>query len=1002
MGPSWLLNEGCVATPGPSAHLLSRWPLRSIWPWIALLLGVAFSTFLWLRVRLGEQVRLEELHRVQAKAVVDQLKARMAGLEEVLVGAAGYLGRGALPSRAEWRGFVGDHHFASTYPGVQGFSFVAWVPHDRLAAHIRQLQQEGFADYQVLPGGSLPPDPEGFSPVLYLEPMNECNQRAFARDMLRDPTRREAILRARDTGRVSLSGPVTLYQESGTDIQTGVVLLAPVYRQDEPHDTVEQRRRALRGWASYPLRLRDFIQAILSRDLSMMDLELCDGDGSNLSGRLFSSGASQDNPGAATSLAQIIEVAGRTWTVRLQPNARFYAGVGHHEHWEFLAGGLFISLLLFTLLVTVLGAEARARALADQRGEELLAKESQFRMISENVGDMVWVLGLEPFRFEFVSPSVLQLRGLTPEKVIAEPWEEAFTSDSLTRVRSFVAERVPAFRADDPSTWAFTDELEQVRKNGTVFPAEITTRLLPDERGRVVRIIGITRDITDRRKAEDTLRQSESRLRILGDQLPDSFVYQFSMGLDSQPRFLYLSAGVRRLCGLNAEDLIRDAGPLFQQIDPAMLDAYLEAEAASALDLSPFLMDLRMRRADGVWRWFRVRSMPRRQMDGSLVWDGIATDVTLQVANESALLESEGRFRTMVENAGDAIYLNDEEGHVLLCNQAACRSTGYSSEELLRLRIEDIDSGYREARNTEPRRALQAGQLVSIQARHRRKDGSTFPVEVHISLFKEEGPRQFLAVVHDLSEREQIQESELRARKAESLVLMAGGIAHNFNNLFQSIQGNLEIMGLLAGQNASLKLPLDRALGILQRAINLSWKMLDFSGQGFVRREPLDLAAWLPVCLATLRPEFPSTFRLDLICEPVPSIKGDPSKLEQVVQTVLDNALEAASSGTGTVRLRLFTDAGEDRPGPESRGIWPLARPEGPASVCLEFADDGPGVRPEQLNLICDPFYTSKVPGRGLGLPALVGILSAHRAGLHILNGLERGLILRMHFPPEA
>lgn len=258
MGPSWLLNEGCVATPGPSAHLLSRWPLRSIWPWIALLLGVAFSTFLWLRVRLGEQVRLEELHRVQAKAVVDQLKARMAGLEEVLVGAAGYLGRGALPSRAEWRGFVGDHHFASTYPGVQGFSFVVWVPHDRLAAHIRQLQQEGFADYQVLPGGSLPPDPEGFSPVLYLEPMNECNQRAFARDMLRDPTRREAILRARDTGRVSLSGPVTLYQESGTDIQTGVVLLAPVYRQDEPHDTVEQRRRALRGWASYPLRLRRF------------------------------------------------------------------------------------------------------------------------------------------------------------------------------------------------------------------------------------------------------------------------------------------------------------------------------------------------------------------------------------------------------------------------------------------------------------------------------------------------------------------------------------------------------------------------------------------------------------------------------------------------------------------------------------------------------------------------------------------------------------------------
>jgi signal transduction histidine kinase len=68
--------------------------------------------------------------------------------------------------------------------------------------------------------------------------------------------------------------------------------------------------------------------------------------------------------------------------------------------------------------------------------------------------------------------------------------------------------------------------------------------------------------------------------------------------------------------------------------------------------------------------------------------------------------------------------------------------------------------------------------------------------------------------------------------------------------------------------------------------------------------------------------------------------------------------------------------------------------------VCLEISDDGPGVPPEQLSLICDPFYTSKEPGRGLGLSVLVGILTAHHAGLHILNGEKRGLILRMHFPP--
>jgi len=93
-------------------------------------------------------------------------------------------------------------------------------------------------------------------------------------------------------------------------------------------------------------------------------------------------------------------------------------------------------------------------------------------------------------------------------------------------------------------------------------------------------------------------------------------------------------------------------------------------------------------------------------------------------------------------------------------------------------------------------------------------------------------------------------------------------------------------------------------------------------------------------------------------------------------------------------------DYGGDRPGPNSPGIWPLRGAVVPATVCLEIADVGPGVPLEKLGLICDPFYTTKDPGRGLGLPVVVGILTAHRAGLHIFNGEGGGLILRMHFPP--
>ena len=95
-------------------------------------------------------------------------------------------------------------------------------------------------------------------------------------------------------------------------------------------------------------------------------------------------------------------------------------------------------------------------------------------------------------------------------------------------------------------------------------------------------------------------------------------------------------------------------------------------------------------------------------------------------------------------------------------------------------------------------------------------------------------------------------------------------------------------------------------------------------------------------------------------------------------------------------------DYGEDRREGGAASYWRLRRPPCPATVCLEVADDGPGVAPDQLNLICDPFFTTHELGRGLGLAATAGILHAHRAGLHLLNGEGGGLILRLHFPPSG
>ncbi len=127
----------------------------------------------------------------------------------------------------------------------------------------------------------------------------------------------------------------------------------------------------------------------------------------------------------------------------------------------------------------------------------------------------------------------------------------------------------------------------------------------------------------------------------MGDNLPNSIVYQYTHEADGTPRFLYLSAGVERLNGVKAEDVLKDAGVLHRQFLPEELPALLEAERASARDLSVFERELRMQLPDGQIRWMHLLSRPRRLPDGRTVWDGVQTDVTDRKQAEQSLIRSE-------------------------------------------------------------------------------------------------------------------------------------------------------------------------------------------------------------------------------------------------------------------------------------------------------------------------------------------------------------------------
>ena len=242
-----------------------------------------------------------------------------------------------------------------------------------------------------------------------------------------------------------------------------------------------------------------------------------------------------------------------------------------------------------------------------------------------------------------------------------------------------------------------------------------------------------------------------------------------------------------------------------------------------------------------------------------------------------------------------------------------------------------------------------------------------------------------------------VQDDLVRARKMESLGLMAGGIAHDFNNLFQGLQGNLEIARLRAPDEA-LRVPLDRALAILDKASKLTHRMLEFSGKGFRQSEALALNPLVQACLRPLQELGGHPIRFTGQ-DGLPRIEGDAEQLAQMLTGLVLNAEESLGSRGGSIQVRTELGAADGAAGP---GVWIHPPPAGAATVCLAVADDGSGMSPEVLERAFDPFFTTRRPGRGLGLSAALGILRTHHAGLWVDTAEGRGTTIRIHFPACA
>ncbi|MBI1751378.1 MAG: PAS domain S-box protein [Acidobacteria bacterium] len=396
------------------------------------------------------------------------------------------------------------------------------------------------------------------------------------------------------------------------------------------------------------------------------------------------------------------------------------------------------------------------------------------------------------------------------------------------------------------------------------------------------------------------------------------------------------------------------------------------------------------------------RGRPRTQIVTASLITYEGREAVLATSNDiTERRHAEALFHTMVEKSPDGFVMADLDGSLTYLSPPVAGMFGYADpEEILGRSLHEFIAPEDHSRLEERLLALLSGQRTGpSEFKGLRKDGSWFFQEANGDVLRnpDGSPHAFFFIVRDLSNRKRMERTLRWGEKLESLGLMAAGIAHELNNAFQVTRGHLEIVQSLSAGNAELAGELSLIAGGVDRATALAKEMLDYSGRTLREDVPVDLGHTVVEGLALWRGFLTRPARLAYRPDgDLPAVSADEGQVMKVLSALVLNAIEATDETGGGIVIRtgLQELAGTDL----LEGFWPAPGREG-RFLRLEVQDAGPGIPAEQLERVCDPFFTTKGQGRGLGLSAALGILRSHSACLQILSAPGEGTTLRAYFP---
>ncbi len=959
-------------------------------------------------------------------SVLDAVTARH---EAALKSLRSRFGSGSRVSREEFRA-------ATTEILTENPSFAAleWVPRvpaserNRVEAGARADGLTRYTFFEREGSGSFVsarPRPE-YWPVLYVEPV-AANLAILGHDLRSDPAA-AAIELARDSGETCVTRPLNIYPNRPD--WTGFAAIVPVYAPNVPGKTLAQRRAAFRGAVVGVSRIEDvFDEALHEKSELPYDFALFDQSSDVEAGKtllfyragLHSREPAPGKPASGNFAISVSRSVGqRNWAFYFRASPEWIARNSSLAPTLALGIGLLATAMVCGLLLgvdrqtrivegrvqrrTVELREANARLereANDRRQVETALRQSERSLVEAQriarlgrwesdptTGTLKWsyetyrIFGLEPAQFD---PSIENFYALVhPED------------------RAYVRQQVQA-AVSLGITYRLVHRI--VLPDGTVRHVEENAELVRGEAGGMARLVGTVLDITERRRIEETLAHERNLLRTLVDAIPDPIVVK-----DLQGRYVLLNRANAR--ALKVEDPTAAIGktdadfqPEEQAVRQAEDDRRVTESGARVINREELITS-----PDGVSGWFLTTKIPLHDERGNVTGlVSVGRDITEGHRIREELEREHNLLRTLIDTLPDFVYVKDAAGRYLLTNEANRRLLGLAavSDAIGKTIHELFPAEFARLYEEDDRRVIEHGEFV-LNREHpmRFPDGRTgWILTTKVPIRDRDGRvTAVFGVSRDITEhrrlqaeREEMDRRLNQSQKLESLGALAGGVAHDFNNILTIVLNNATLAKSHPEDPVLVRESLGQIEHAAERAAHLCNQMLAYSGRGQFVIQPISLADLIEDTLPLLRSGISRRAQLEVVAEPCAAVaQADVTQIRQIILNLVINASDALGDAAGSIKVT----TGLMRADAAYLSTTYLAPELGAGQfVFLEVSDTGCGMSAETIAKIFEPFFSTKFTGRGLGLAAVLGIVRGHHGAIKVTSAPGAGTTFRLLLP---